>query len=154
MRNAIQEEKERNVIMPVLDLSIDELLTTTRAVRKRLDRRRPVEAEVTRECLELAVQAPSPGNRQNWHFVFVTDPSQRAALAALYRKGARATGQEETLERVIAAAADEAAELTRMADSARYLTEHLHEVPVHGDRVQARHPRAVGRGEVLHVARW
>lgn len=119
--------------MPILELSIDELLTTTRAVRKRLDLTRPVAAEVIRECLELAVQAPSPGNRQNWHFVVVTDPSQRAALATLYRKGARSTGQEETLKRLIAAAANdkEAAALTRMADSARYLTEHLHEVPVH-----------------------
>ena len=45
--------------MPILDLSFDEVLTTTRAVRKRLDLTRPVEAEVIRECLELALQAPS-----------------------------------------------------------------------------------------------
>lgn len=124
---------ERGSIVPVLDLSIDELLTTTRAVRKRLDLTRPVEAEVIRECLQLAVQAPTPGGMQNWHFIVVTDPSQREALAALYRKGARATGQEEILKHVVAAAADEqeAAHLTKMADSARYLTEHLHEIPVH-----------------------
>jgi nitroreductase len=55
--------------MPILDLSIDELLTTTRAVRKRLDLARPVELEVIRECLALALQAPTPGDTQNWHFV-------------------------------------------------------------------------------------
>ncbi len=120
--------------MPILDLSFDEVLTTTRAVRKRLDLTRPVEAEVIRECLSLAVQAPTPGGMQNWHFVVVTDPAQRSALAALYRKSAHSPGgQEDILKQVIAAAADEkeAADLSRMADSARYLTEHLHEVPVH-----------------------
>ena len=45
--------------MPILDLSIDVLLTTTRSVRKRLDLSRPVEPEVIRECLELALQAPT-----------------------------------------------------------------------------------------------
>ena len=101
---------------------------------QRLDLTRPVEAEVIRECLSLAVQAPTPGGMQNWHFLVVTDPAQRSALAALYRKSAHSPGgQEDILKQVIAAAADEqeAADLSRMADSARYLTEHLHEVPVH-----------------------
>ena len=138
--------------MPVLDLSIDEVLTTTRAVRKRLDLRRPMEADVIRECLELAVQAPNPGNQQNRHFVVVTDPSRRAALAALYRKGAHATGQEEDLQRAIAAAgnAKEAAALTRMAESARHLTERLHEVPVHV--VPCVQPRAEGLSTVEQAA--
>jgi len=118
--------------MPTLNLSFDEVLTTTRAVRKRLDLTRPVEPEVIRECLELALQAPTPGSEQNWHFVVVTDPKQRLALAELYRKGAN-LGQEHNLQRVIASAANEqeAAKLTKMADSARYLTAQLHEIPVH-----------------------
>src|SRR5205085_9658858 len=74
--------------MPILDLSIDDLLTTTRSVRKRLDLSRSVEPEVIRECLELALQAPTASNSQNWHFVVVTDPQQRQALATIYRKGA------------------------------------------------------------------
>ena len=61
------------------------MLTTTRSVRKRLDLSRPVEAEVIRECLSLALQAPTGGNSQNWHFVIVTDPEPRQALAILYR---------------------------------------------------------------------
>ena len=94
--------------MPTLDLSIDELLTTTRAVRQRLDLTRPVEPEVISECLSLAVQAPTPGGMQNWHFVVVSDPSLRGALAALYRKSASAPGgQEDILRQVVAAAADE-----------------------------------------------
>jgi nitroreductase len=119
--------------MPTLDLSIDELLTTTRAVRKRLDLARPVEADVLRECLALAVQAPTPGGIQSWHFVVVTEPSQRTALATLYQEGARASGQEDMLQQLIASAADdaEAARMKAMADVPRYLNEHLHEVPVH-----------------------
>jgi len=120
--------------MPILDLSFDEVLTTTRAVRKRLDLTRSVEPEVIRECLELALQAPTPGGMQNWHFLVVTDPSQREALAALYRQSARSPGgQEDILQQMIAAAASEkeAADRTRKAAPARYLTEHLHEVPVH-----------------------
>src|SRR5215469_18480665 len=79
---------ERRTSMPILDLSIDELLTTTRTVRKRLDLARPVEPEVIRECLELALQAPTASYSQDWHFIVVTDPHQRQALATIYRKGA------------------------------------------------------------------
>jgi nitroreductase len=120
--------------MPTLDLSIDELLTTTRAVRQRLDLTRPVEPEVISECLSLAVQAPTPGGMQNWHFVVVSDPVLRAALAMLYRKSAHAPGgQEDILKHMVAAAADEkeAAYLGRKVAPAHYLTQHLHEVPVH-----------------------
>src|SRR5881275_2626203 len=105
--------------MPILDLSIDALLTTTRAVRKRLDLKRPVEPEVIRECLELALQAPTPGGQQTWHFIVITDPSQRAALAALYHKSTRAPGgQEDILNHMVAAAGNEqeAAYLARKAE--------------------------------------
>jgi nitroreductase len=78
------KEKE---IMSLLQLSPEEMLSTTRSVRKRLDFSRPVEPEVIRECLELAVQAPTGGNSQGWHFVVVTDQEQRKALGAIYRKG-------------------------------------------------------------------
>ncbi len=61
--------------MALLQLSTDEMLTTTRSVRKRLDLARPVEPEVIRECLELALQAPTGGNSQGWQFVVVTDPA-------------------------------------------------------------------------------
>jgi nitroreductase len=75
---------------PLLPLSADQVLTTTRSVRKRLDLTRPVERSVIEECLRIAQQAPSASNRQHWHFVVVTDPANKAALAAVYMKG-RAT---------------------------------------------------------------
>ncbi len=62
--------------MPQLNLTSDELLATTRSVRKRLDFSRPVESELIRECLELAVQAPTGSNMQGWHFVVVTDAAK------------------------------------------------------------------------------
>src|SRR5256884_3252757 len=73
--------------MPVLDLSPDELLTTTRSVRRRLDFSRPVEPEVIKQCLAIALQAPTGGNRQGWHFVVVTDAEKRRALGDIYRRG-------------------------------------------------------------------
>ena len=119
--------------MPVLELSPDELLATTRSVRKRLDLSRPVEPEVIRECLELAVQAPTGANSQNWHFVVVTDPQQRQALATLYRQGAALYLEQMTpmLQQRMASSEQEARTLTRVFDSGQYLIEHLHEVPVH-----------------------
>ena len=120
--------------MSTLDLSLDELLTTTRSVRKRLDFSRPVEPELIKECLELAVQAPTGGNNQGWHFVVVTDAQQREALGAIYRKGwatyveRMASGNPmrpgQSLTR------EQARTLMRVRDSAQYLADHMHEVPV------------------------
>ena len=68
-----------------LELSIDELLTTTRSVRKRLDFDKPVSREVVMECLELALQAPTGSNAQGWQWMFVDDPEKKKALADIYR---------------------------------------------------------------------
>ena len=69
-----------------LNLSADEVLATTRSVRKRLDFERPVEREVVMECLELALQAPTGSNSQGWQWVFVEDQAKKDALAAIYRE--------------------------------------------------------------------
>jgi len=58
--------------------TVDKLLTTTRTVRKRLDFTRPVEPEMIQECLKLALQAPTGGNSQGWHFLVVTDEEKKA----------------------------------------------------------------------------
>jgi nitroreductase len=105
-----------------LDLTPDELLTTTRSVRRRLDLDRPVERAVISECLELALQAPSGSNRQAWHWLFIDDPATRRALADLY------------LECFVAAYGPEVVpEMTeqerRMWMSARYLADHFADVP-------------------------
>src|SRR4026207_1651920 len=76
---------------PVLPLSADEGLSTTRAVRKRLDLTRPVERSVIEECLRIAQQAPSASNRQHWRFVVVSDAGKRKALGDLYLKARQAS---------------------------------------------------------------
>ena len=65
--------------------SVDELLTTTRAVRKRLDLTRPVGRDVILECIRLAMQAPTASNAQDWRWLVITDPVKRAAIADIYR---------------------------------------------------------------------
>jgi nitroreductase len=105
----------------------DELLATTRAVRKRLDLDRSVPREVILECLELAVQAPTGGNSQGWRWIVVDDPAQRAGLAELYRKAAR-----DYLAQAGAAAAERGDTQTeRVYGSAVWLTDNLDKVPVH-----------------------
>jgi nitroreductase len=131
----------------LLELTADELLSTTRAVRKRLDLERPVEREVLEDCLRLAQQAPTASYSQNWHFVVVTDAEQRAELADLWRRGAAAY-----LERRQEVAAGAGGQLGRIVDAVTHLATHLHEVPVHVI------PCVEGRTEnapvPLQAARW
>ena len=68
------------------DLTPDDLLATTRAVRKRLDFDRPVEDDVIRECVRLAMQAPSGSNNLTMQFVVVKDAEKRAAIGEIYRR--------------------------------------------------------------------
>jgi len=107
------------------DLSqTDALLSTTRAVRKRLDFDREVEDSVLLECLQLAVQAPTGSNAQGWRWMVVRDQAKKAALAEMYR---RAGGD------YLAAAAESADPATqggRVMDSANYLAERLQDAPV------------------------
>jgi nitroreductase len=108
--------------MPHLNLAVDEALSTTRAVRRRLDLTRPVEATIIRECIALAQQAPTDGNFQHLHFVAVTEPDQRLALAELHRRSFR-TSLPDFAQGPTRYGA-------RMWPSVHYLYEHLHEVPV------------------------
>ena len=113
--------------MTPLDLtSIDHVLSTTRSVRKRLDFDRPVEPEVIEECLRLAIQAPTGGNTQGWRFIVVTDAAKRLALAELYREIS-----EPYLKAGLGGDATVSAQQSRVIDSATYLAQRLHEVPVH-----------------------
>jgi len=104
-----------------MDLAtVAHLLTTTRSVRKRLDLNRPVEPEVLQECIDLAIQAPDGGNLGSFHFLVITDPEKRAAIASCYRKA---------FVSYLEANKDMYGE--RIYDSASYLADHFHEVPVH-----------------------
>jgi nitroreductase len=102
----------------------DHLLSTTRAVRKRLDLDRPVEESVILDCLRLAIQAPTASNAQDWRWVVVTDPEKKAELARMYTEG----GAEYL--RSAASTAPEG-QTKRVYESALYLTEVLDRVPVH-----------------------
>jgi nitroreductase len=114
-----------------LNLSPDELLSTTRAVRKRLDLGRPVERELIEQCLTLAQQAPTGSNRQGWHFVVVTDPARRAALAELYRRAWNwYRGQAGAGDRPTPGSGARQATQRRVISSAQYLADRMHEVPV------------------------
>jgi nitroreductase len=104
--------------------SVDELLTTTRSVRKRLDLTRPVGRDVILECIRLAMQAPTASNTQDWRWLVITDPDKRAAIADVYRS----VGAE-----YLAYAAKEVSDpqTRRVYESAFALTDTLAQVPVH-----------------------
>lgn len=112
--------------MSSLNLSVDDVLTTTRSVRKRLDLEKAVPREVLVECLELAIQAPTGSNAQGWQWVFVEDPDKKMLLADIYRKTA-----DVYLNQPKPDYDDVRGErMASVVDSAKYLAAHLHEVPV------------------------
>jgi nitroreductase len=113
-----------------LDLDPDELLSTTRSVRRRLDLERPVARELVEECIELALQAPSGSNSQGWHWVVVEDPDTKAELARMYAthfdpyiamgEGLQLYPDDDTRTERSGA----------VSSSARYLRDHFAEVPL------------------------
>ena len=109
-----------------LELTNDELLTTTRAVRKRLDFERPVPREILMECLDIALQAPTGSNAQGWQWIFVDDPAKKKALADIYRSNA--TGYLELPAPQRGDIRDR--QMGRVLDSARYLNENFEKAPV------------------------
>src|SRR5262249_21744570 len=104
----------------------DRLLSTTRAVRKRLDLARPVERDVILDCIRLSMQAPTGSNSQSWRWMVVTDAVKRAERGRLYR----AIG-DQYLEMARGNIPAGDAQTQRVYDSAFWLKDHLHEVPVH-----------------------
>ncbi|WP_059014786.1 nitroreductase family protein [Mycobacterium sp. M26] len=104
--------------------SVDELLSTTRAVRKRLDLTRPVPRDVILECLQLASQAPTATNNQDWRWVVVTDPQKRAAIAEIYNS----VGADYLAHK---AQSTDDPQTRRVYESAAALTSILADVPVH-----------------------
>ncbi|NKB42246.1 MAG: nitroreductase [Ilumatobacter sp.] len=102
----------------------DALLSTTRAVRKRLDLEREVPDVVLLECLQLAVQAPTGSNQQGWRWMVVRDAEKKQALADLYNEA----GGEYLAS--AAKQADQASQQGRVIDSANYLAQNMGKVPV------------------------
>ena len=117
--------------MTTLPLTPDELLTTTRTVRRRLDLTREVPMSLVRECLEIALQAPSGSNRQGWDWVVVTDAERRAAIGEVYRRAVEDyLASPDFAGRLFADDAERSAVQQRVGESVRYLGAHLGEVPV------------------------
>ena len=115
----------------MLNLTNDELLSTTRAVRKRLDFDKPVEMDVIKQCVELAMQAPSGSNSQSWRFLLLTDVDKKRQIANLYRKafavyreGPTAPTQQHKDDPSMAKTQQ------RVLESAAYLAENLERAPV------------------------
>lgn len=103
--------------------SVDRLLSTTRAVRRRLDLARPVPRELILDCIRLSQQAPTASNTQTWRWLLVDDPEKRRELGALYAQGIPAIQQSRQQM-----PADP--QTQRVYESASWLAEHLAEVPL------------------------
>jgi nitroreductase len=105
---------------------VDGLLTTTKAVRRRLDLSRPVDREVVAECVALASYAPNRSNHQSWRWLVVDDPALRAEIGEEYR---RVTVPAVTpLRDAKLAEGDDAG--VRISESVLYLAEKMSQVPV------------------------
>ena len=109
-----------------LNLSADEVLTTTRSVRKRLDFDKPVPREVLMECLDIALQAPTGSNAQGWQWVFVEDAAKKKALADIYRAAANPYLDQPKPSR--GDIRDK--QMDAVVSSAKYLAQNLEQAPV------------------------
>jgi nitroreductase len=133
-----------------LDLSADDVLTTTRAVRKRLDVTRPVPRAVIEECLELALQAPNGSNRNEWRWIIVDDPAMIGKLAQEYRAamGVLNSGEKPTQLPLSSGVPRE----DKVLESAFALAEKLDKVPVM--LIPLMPGRPDGKGVVDQAAMW
>lgn len=125
--------------------SVDELLTTTRAVRKRLDLTRQVEREIVLDCIRLAMQAPTASNAQNWRWLVVTDADKREGIAEIYRS----IGKEYL---AVAAATATDPQTQRVYESALGFTETLGKVPVHV--IPCIESRFEGANQLVAASAW
>ncbi|MEA2321213.1 MAG: hypothetical protein QOD81_1063 [Solirubrobacteraceae bacterium] len=139
--------------MTPLDLDPDQLLSTTRAVRKRLDFTRPVPDDLIRECVALALQAPSSSNVLTMRFVVVTDAEKRRALGEVYRQCYADYRESPSYAgRQVKRDAAGQAQQARVAESADFLGEHLGEAPVlvlACNEGPSREAAVAGQGSVL-----
>ena len=118
------------VTTQIPSLTADEVLSTTRTVRKRLDMSRPVPRSLLQECMRIAQQAPIASNGFYTHFMVVSDPAKRAALAPIYKRAWDAyVPMPFSVPNLQIDDPAHKAQQPRVLDSATYLAEHLAEVP-------------------------
>jgi nitroreductase len=112
----------------MLELTPDELLTTTRTVRRRLDFNRPVPRELLVECIDVALQAPTGGLKQNWHWILIEDPDVRKQVAGVYRESWNADKDHGALHPRLPG--DQRRDrIGQVLESGEYLAENLERVP-------------------------
>ncbi|TDO30633.1 nitroreductase [Kribbella sp. VKM Ac-2527] len=117
--------------MSTLELPPDQLLTTTRTVRKRLDLERPVPLDLIRECIEIAVQAPSGSNGQTWHWMVITEVEKRAAIGEYYQRSLeKYFADSDAAGKVTEGDPERVAVQRRVRSSSAYLGERMGQVPV------------------------
>lgn len=107
--------------------SVDYILETTRSVRKRLDLTRPVDAEVVKKCLEIAIQAPTGSNAQGWKWLIVTDPDKKSQIGDYYKKSFSAYVKRG---RPAPPGDHSPTDREKLVSSASYLADHMGEVPM------------------------
>lgn len=129
----------------------DHLLTTTRAVRKRLDLSRPVPRQLILDCVRISTQAPAGGNNQKWRWVIVDDPAKKAVIADAYRRVY--APYIATQQRAVAKAGN-AAEKNPILDSSNYLAEVLEQVPVLAIPCALGSPTDMGDGKGSQQGWW
>lgn len=104
--------------------SVDEALTTTRAVRRRLDLERPVDHQIILDCIDIAEQAPSGGNQGSRRWIVVRDQKLKEELAELYMASA-GTWMIEAHDNIAGTGHPQ----EKVMASAAHLARHLAEVP-------------------------
>jgi nitroreductase len=115
-----------------MTMDAETMLTTTRAVRRRLDLKRPVPRALIEECVAIAAQAPSGGNRRAFRFVVIDDEQRRGDLAAIYRRAFDVYREGQTVAtKAFEGDPVRTAVQERVFRSVEYLAENLHRVPVH-----------------------
>jgi len=130
----------------MIDMTPDELLATTRTVRKRLDFDRPVPRALIKECIELAIQAPSGSNTQRWHFIVVEDQETKDKLADIYR---RQFAEYEKIDGPQYAESDPRQEASgRVKSSASYLADNFHRAPAILIPCQDGRPEKMGGSQI------
>ncbi len=107
---------------------VDRLLTTTRAVRKRLDLERNVPRELILDCIRISTQAPAGGNYQKWRWVIVDDPAKKVIVADAYREAYAPYIDQQ--KNAVSGSDSNDPTLEKIISSSDYLAEILERVPV------------------------
>jgi nitroreductase len=121
MADTLSPSSDKGVVEARLAMPLAEAMLTQRAVRR--VNPDPVDDGIVLRCLELALEAPTSSNGQNWEFVIVKDQAVKAALAAQYR---RASKLYESVSKLVKT--DE--QTARILKSVHWQVEHFEQIPI------------------------